>query len=156
MKKLTVLILYLVSTNVFAWNILGPKNYDECILENMRGVTSDIGARLVEKSCREKFKEKPDDNSQSISLNKNPKLSERCDVYWNGRGFLKGNVSSNSDFTMMAVSRYGVDIINLGIPKAMYKELELGKHENMFDSSYAGGRFFSKNFQKIVDLCGIQ
>lgn len=156
MKKLTVLILFLVSTNVFAWNILGPKNYDECILENMRGVTSDIGARLVERSCREKFKEKPDDNSQSISLNKNPKLSEKCDVYWNGRGFLKGNVSSTSGFTTMTFGYYGVEIINLGIPTVMYKELELGKHENIFDNSFSGGKFFNENFQKIKDLCGIQ
>ena len=56
MNKLTGLILFLMSTNIYAWNVFGPKDYDECILENMKGVNSDFGARLVNKSCREKFK----------------------------------------------------------------------------------------------------
>ena len=63
MTKLTGLILFLMSTNIYAWNVFGPKDYDECILENMKGVNSDFGARLVNKSCREKFKEKSVDNN---------------------------------------------------------------------------------------------
>lgn len=53
----------MISTNVFAWNILGPSNYDECILENMKGIDSEAGANFVNKSCRNKFKTKVIDNS---------------------------------------------------------------------------------------------
>jgi hypothetical protein len=63
MKKLIGLMLFLISANIYAWNVFGPKDYDECILENMKGVNSDFGARLVNKSCREKFKEKSVDNN---------------------------------------------------------------------------------------------
>ena len=49
-------MLLLFSKNVLAWTAFAPKDYDECILENMKGVTSDVGARLVNNSCHEKFK----------------------------------------------------------------------------------------------------
>ena len=64
MKILSLFLLFLVSTNIFAFSLFGPKNYDECILENMKGVSSDIAARLVNNSCDEKFKEKVVDNSK--------------------------------------------------------------------------------------------
>lgn len=34
---------------------LGPSDYDECILESMKGVGSDKAASLIEKSCLSKF-----------------------------------------------------------------------------------------------------
>lgn len=58
-----VLLLLVVSTSCFAWSLFGPKNYDECILENMKNVNNDIAAREVKKSCRMKFKDKEVDNS---------------------------------------------------------------------------------------------
>ena len=36
-------------------DLFGPDNYDECILESMKGVTSDVAARLIHRSCRNKF-----------------------------------------------------------------------------------------------------
>ena len=35
--------------------LFGPSTYDECILDSMKGVTSDIAARFVARSCREQF-----------------------------------------------------------------------------------------------------
>jgi hypothetical protein len=65
MKKIIILILLLASNDVLSWSLLGPNTYDECILENMKGVNTDLGARLVNKSCRETFKEKNIDTNQS-------------------------------------------------------------------------------------------
>ena len=36
-----------------------PSNYDECILDSMRGVSSDIAARAIIDSCRNLFPESP-------------------------------------------------------------------------------------------------
>ena len=36
-------------------NWLGPDNYDECILENIKKAHGDVAARLVRKSCANKF-----------------------------------------------------------------------------------------------------
>lgn len=46
----------------------GPSNYDECILESMKGVTSDKAAILIESICRKKFLEKPEKNHESRYL----------------------------------------------------------------------------------------
>lgn len=35
--------------------LLGPSNYDECITESMKGVTSDLAAKAIISSCRERF-----------------------------------------------------------------------------------------------------
>ncbi|MCU7961181.1 MULTISPECIES: hypothetical protein [unclassified Shewanella] len=35
--------------------IFGPKNYDECILDGMKGVTSDKAAAFIAISCRNQF-----------------------------------------------------------------------------------------------------
>ncbi len=64
MKKLTLLFLLMVSNSSFAWSVFGPKDYDECILQNMKGVNTDVGAKLINKSCSEKFKEKEIDDSK--------------------------------------------------------------------------------------------
>ena len=38
-----------------------PTNYDECILDAMRGVSSDVAARAIIESCRSLFPESPGD-----------------------------------------------------------------------------------------------
>ena len=38
--------------------LLGPKTYDDCILKNLRGVTTNVVATQIQESCREKFPEK--------------------------------------------------------------------------------------------------
>ena len=38
--------------------IFGPSNFDDCVLESMKGVTSDVAARAIYKSCLEKFPKK--------------------------------------------------------------------------------------------------
>ncbi|WP_262460781.1 hypothetical protein [Alloalcanivorax balearicus] len=35
--------------------IASPKDYDDCILKNMKGVDSDLGASEIRGSCRKKF-----------------------------------------------------------------------------------------------------
>lgn len=37
--------------------ISAPKDYDDCILKNMGGVDSDLGASEIRRSCRKKFPE---------------------------------------------------------------------------------------------------
>jgi hypothetical protein len=37
----------------------GPSNYEECILKNMKGVTSDKAVLEIRKACRAKFPKKP-------------------------------------------------------------------------------------------------
>jgi hypothetical protein len=70
MKKLISFIflmaLYCVSVNTFAWNPFKKQNYDECILENMKGVTSDSAAREIRYACLNKTSDS-DANSKKCS-----------------------------------------------------------------------------------------
>ena len=61
---------------------LGPGNYDECVLESMKGVTSDMAATAIVYSCRNKFPEVSKSNE-----------SKDCMVQWNGNSFRKIDVA---------------------------------------------------------------
>ena len=53
-------IALMLPSETSAQGFFGPKDYDDCILQNMRGVTSDTAAGLVHRSCLAKFpKEEP-------------------------------------------------------------------------------------------------
>jgi hypothetical protein len=55
-KPILVLPLLCLCGSVHAgW--FGPKNYDECILENMKGVTLRQAVWAIQNSCRAKFPE---------------------------------------------------------------------------------------------------
>ena len=59
MKRLfTVICLFILMPIPAMGGWFGPNNYEECILENMKGVTSDEAAREIKRACRSKFPHK--------------------------------------------------------------------------------------------------
>ena len=59
MKRLFTVICLLIWMPIPAmggW--FGPSNYEECILKNMKGVTSDEAARAIRGACRREFPRK--------------------------------------------------------------------------------------------------
>jgi hypothetical protein len=56
-KILFVLVIAFASFSAQAQfgGLFGPENYDQCILENMKGVTSDVAAGQIAFSCRKEF-----------------------------------------------------------------------------------------------------
>jgi hypothetical protein len=69
--KIFLFIFFIVISffpNLSQAGMFGPKNYDDCILENMKGVKSDKGAILIRESCRKKFPlQKEEDSSCDLS-----------------------------------------------------------------------------------------
>ena len=55
----------------------GPSNYEECILENMKGVASDAAVRAIARVCRKKFPP-VESKLRSSSL---PKMNEQIKQY---------------------------------------------------------------------------
>jgi len=55
MKKIFILLVLLFSTSVssLAW---GSENYDDCILKNLKGIGSDVGAREIIDLCKVKHR----------------------------------------------------------------------------------------------------
>lgn len=63
-KKTFIIVNYLVgvslllaSQNSFSWSLFGKQSYEECILENMKGITNDRVALQIQYACEEKTKE---------------------------------------------------------------------------------------------------
>jgi hypothetical protein len=54
MRYIFFVIFLAIISNSYA-GVFGPSTYDECILENMKGTSSDLAARYVHHACREKF-----------------------------------------------------------------------------------------------------
>lgn len=51
----TILVLIFFNNNSAYAQFFGPKNYEECILQNMKGTTSDVAAGQIVAACRSKF-----------------------------------------------------------------------------------------------------
>lgn len=99
MKKILVLMLLMVTNSCFAWSLFGPKTYDECVLENMKGVNSDTAARLVANSCREKFKVKEVDNFLKNNWILYYKDDEKSNYYDNSSITKNSNVVTVDEIT---------------------------------------------------------
>lgn len=58
MKAWIILGLTLASGSAVA-GLFGPNNYEECVLDNMKGVTSNVAAIAIARACRAKFPAPP-------------------------------------------------------------------------------------------------
>ena len=61
-KKTMCAQLIFISISANAWNPFGPNNFDDCIIQNMKGVTSDAAAASIRLSCQQKFPDKSKPN----------------------------------------------------------------------------------------------
>jgi hypothetical protein len=73
------------SPGTYAGWLGGPSDYDECILEGMKGVTSDVAAQLIRQSCQKKFPKKThEDNSVELPSSALEKIEGKAGVAGNG------------------------------------------------------------------------
>ena len=109
--KLITLIVFIFGatfpmTAASGW-LGGPSDYDECILKNMKGVTSDLAARLVRRSCRAKF---PRKERQSVELSSSvlDKIDGKAGI--GQYGDFEGNIfNGNTNWTITSLTIRIVD-----------------------------------------------
>ena len=66
--SLYLLLAILSQTNTAnAWSPFGPANFEDCILANMKGVSSDSAASAIRSACRKKFPQESQQPSQTTS-----------------------------------------------------------------------------------------
>jgi hypothetical protein len=92
----------------------GPSDYDECVLESMKGVNNDVAARAITMSCWEKFpyKKTPDSELPADALKK---LTGHAG---NNSGRFAGNIyNGNTEWTITQVTIWvlpkSVDDVNV-------------------------------------------
>jgi hypothetical protein len=83
MKNLTATICLTIavlvgSAGVSSAGLFGPSNYDECVLDRMQGVKSDLAARVIIAACSNKFSSK---KNRSPSPPKETKYKPELDKY---------------------------------------------------------------------------
>jgi hypothetical protein len=113
---LAAMLLGSISFSAYAWSPFGPKNFDDCVLDGMKGVKSDLAAQLVYRACREKF---PDQSPKEP-----PKRSgtPRMDIWDAGVGHtLVGKVETGAwkgqRLTVTNRNRFELTGIFVAIPK---------------------------------------
>ena len=81
--------------------LFGPSDYDDCVLQSMKGVNSDLAARAIAKSCREKFpKKKIQDSELPVAA-----LSRLTGHGGMGYSGFSGNIyNGNSDWSVTQVT----------------------------------------------------
>jgi hypothetical protein len=51
----TLLLIGFAGSSYAQFGLFGPSDYDECIIEGMQGITSDVAAQAVQMACYSKF-----------------------------------------------------------------------------------------------------
>jgi len=85
MKKPLIIIticLFCSSLAIAGW--FGPKTYEDCITESMKGVTSNVSARAIIKACREKFpiQKKKLPPTTPLIIVQISKITGNCNLWW--------------------------------------------------------------------------
>ncbi len=98
---LTICALFISATildpHIAVAGFFGPSTFDECVLENMKGVTSDVAAAAIYNSCRHRFplKKVPTEQHKDFDTlyrdQNAPKLSTEETNKLTGRAGLVGN-----------------------------------------------------------------
>ena len=102
MIKYCLIISACIYPSVSLGGWLGPSNYDECVLESMKGVTSDAAAGAIVRSCRAKFSEKTPADSE-VPADVVGHLDGRAGM--TDYGYFKGSIyNGNKDWTITQIT----------------------------------------------------
>ncbi len=85
--------------------LFGPNNFDDCILQSMKGVTSDAAARAIYQSCQQKFPQKKvKQNTRNLSADELVNIAGRGGLsqdYFSGQLL---NQNRNTTITQITIS----------------------------------------------------
>ena len=130
-------MLFSLTNYVYAFSFFGPKNYEDSLIEGMKGVNSDASAGAVIFSCRQKF---PDSKSlrgsnRNHGIEYNDDGQRVCRVYWDGSIFKEDDKSSRRGFIEFDIVYDPTQVLYIiSIPKAMndyMKKKEGGLDKNV-------------------------
>ena len=71
MMRLLTLLSFITMSNASYAGLFGPSNYDECIIDSMKGVTSDNAANSIRAACHGKFPKQNDKAKSDNTLTAN-------------------------------------------------------------------------------------
>ena len=90
--------------------------------------------------------------SANANRNEEAKVKEPCYVYWDGMEIKLGKAKNKDEFNSYRFDRYGVEMLNVALPNATVKALEI-KKDNVDMYSGKFGDFIKTNWSKISTVC---
>lgn len=108
-------LLQLIFFNYSHAGLLGPSNYEDCVLENLKNAKTDLAVQTVYSICKQKFPDKTTKNNQN-------EVPQECLLFWNG---LKTTVLSKEPYewkktySKYEVARYGMSMGLVFVPKSI-------------------------------------
>ena len=92
----------------FAWSLFGPKDFDECVLQNMKGVTSDTAAQSIKLSCYSQFPQKEPEKCKTEWLQPSEfsKLPGEGRITNIGKPYFSANIYNGTGKTLQEISVY--------------------------------------------------
>jgi hypothetical protein len=92
-KYILGVYLFCSLSTSYAWSLFSPKDYDECILQNMKGVTDQTAATAVIMSCSNKFSSNTSKGCQMREMTKAElsEVSANADVSSYGNPYFSGS-----------------------------------------------------------------
>jgi hypothetical protein len=130
LRKMPVLLLPLVllCPTPGHGDTTDPSNYDECIIDAMRGVSSDVAARAIIDSCRNLFPETEQEQAapperaaaRSLTADELGRLDAKAKVF--GSTYRVTIDNGNSNLTLTAVTIAVWDETDLGATRQEYSE----------------------------------
>jgi hypothetical protein len=103
MKSLIIIIIVMFSSYANA-GLFGPNNFDDCILQSMKGVTSDMAARAIYQSCEQKFSKKVKQSTRNLSADEIANITGRGSQYKNYFSGQLLNQNKNITITQITIS----------------------------------------------------
>jgi len=81
MKKLIILLFFLMQSNAYAGWLWGPNNFEECVAENIKNVSSETAASAINMACRRLFPERKYENyEQCVSIKEKEKKEKEKEL----------------------------------------------------------------------------
>ena len=123
-RPLVAFVLFCLANTSFAFNFFGPKNFEDCLLKGMKGVSSDSAAQAVIFACKKKF---PNHHSSSdrFKPSENIEFNEYgqrvCRIFWDGSRFERDRKNIRNGFKIVEAVYDPTQVLYIvSIPNAMY------------------------------------
>lgn len=146
---ITFIFSCLFSSVTYAGWLGGPSDYDECILESMKGVTSDVAAKMIRQSCQKKFPKKtPEDNSVELPSSVIEKIKGNATM--TGYGYYEGNIFNGDN--EWHITRLTIRVVDNKTQQ--YRDYETSVNQGLYTYSLpplTSGEFSFKPFEIPAD-----
>lgn len=117
------MVIFFLANTANAWTLFGPKNFEDCVLGNMKGVSSDTAAGAIRSACRKKF---PQESVQSSPTTNSRSGYPRVDIWdkpYNSKIFSNIKIGSTkynqyNSYEILVTNKTNINItgIYIGVP----------------------------------------